>query len=595
MKKTMNVFQVGVFGIALSLLGTVVYGAKAFAAEWTYTYDVMDRVKTATDPLGRVESYSYDLAGNLTQFTDRKGQGTVLSYDPLNRVSRVQYADNSTVSLVYDTVGRLDSVMDSVSWTISFGYDLLNRVVREISDRGVISYSYDALGRRTSMTVAGYAPITYHYDAVSRLTQVTQGNQTVTIGYDAAGRRTALVYPNGTVTTYAYDSASRLTALVHALGPSTVESLSYSYDAGGNRTVVQRSQGSAASLPASASAAYDASNQQTTRNSTTPNLTYDANGNLTSWTEVSGTITYTWDARNRLVAISGPSITASFVYDVFNRRIGKTVNGVATRYLYDRYDVVAEIGGGAYSATYLRGLNIDEPFARYTGGSATSAEFYHADGIGSIVALTDLAGIVQTTYTYEPFGVTSVAGTSSANPFQFAGRENDGATGLYYLRARYYHPVAARFMQEDSIRLANLGDELSAYLIEDPAGMLGFVNLYSYVDNSPTNFTDSLGYAKGGKQKINVNLPDGRTLTKQTPVNVIQQAINQAITQGWSRNTVDSLKALRKVVSRGGTIGLALMLLDPDDANAAEAQLLCQRGITLPECESRKPKSKSER
>ena len=114
-----------------------------------------------------------------------------------------------------------------------------------------------------------------------------------------------------------------------------------------------------------------------------------------------------------------------------------------------------------------------------------------------------------------------------------------------------------------------------------------------YVDNSPTNFTDALGYAKGGKQNINVNLPDGRTLIKQTPLSVIQRAINQAIAQGWSRNTVDSLKALRKVVSRGGTLALAFMLLEPDDANAAEQQLLCQRGIITPACEPNKPKSKS--
>jgi len=44
----------------------------------------------------------------------------------------------------------------------------------------------------------------------------------------------------------------------------------------------------------------------------------------------------------------------------------------------------------------------------------------------------------------------------SANPFQYSGRENDG-TGLYYYRARYYHPKLMRFVSEDPLRGRRLG------------------------------------------------------------------------------------------------------------------------------------------
>ncbi len=44
-------------------------------------------------------------------------------------------------------------------------------------------------------------------------------------------------------------------------------------------------------------------------------MTFDANGNLLTQTDASGTTTYTWDARNRLVGISGPTVTATFSYD----------------------------------------------------------------------------------------------------------------------------------------------------------------------------------------------------------------------------------------------------------------------------------------
>jgi RHS repeat-associated protein len=86
----------------------------------------------------------------------------------------------------------------------------------------------------------------------------------------------------------------------------------------------------------------------------------------------------------------------------------------------------------------------------------------------------DGGGAVTTSYTYGPFGQATSAGPSSANPFQFTGRENDG-TGLYYYRARYYSPPLARFLSED------------------PIGLLGGLNLYGYVGANPLTFSDPTG------------------------------------------------------------------------------------------------------
>jgi RHS repeat-associated protein len=201
-------------------------------------------------------------------------------------------------------------------------------------------------------------------------------------------------------------------------------------------------------------------------------LVHDENGNLISKTDATGTTTYTYDARNRLIALSGPGVTATFTYDALGRRNSKTVNGVSTQHLNDGGDIVQEIGGGAVGATYLRGLNVDEPFVRQSSG----AEYYHTDALGSVLALSNSSGVSATSYAYEPFGKNSVNG-ASANPFQFTGRENDG-TGLYYYRARYYSPQLQRFLTEDPLEFAG-----------------GDVNLYSYVWNSPTNYTDQFGLA----------------------------------------------------------------------------------------------------
>ena len=142
-----------------------------------------------------------------------------------------------------------------------------------------------------------------------------------------------------------------------------------------------------------------------------PALAVTDHGNLTN----DGTNTYTWDARNRLVAISG-RVSASFTYHALGRRVSKTINGVTTSYLYDGNDIVAEIGGT--SAIYLRTLGIDEPLVHQSSGN----EYYHSDALGSVLTLTNDAGAVQTSYDYEPFGKTTVTGTST-NPFQYTGRD----------------------------------------------------------------------------------------------------------------------------------------------------------------------------
>jgi RHS repeat-associated protein len=95
---------------------------------------------------------------------------------------------------------------------------------------------------------------------------------------------------------------------------------------------------------------------------------------------------------------------------------------------------------------------------------------------------------VQTQYSYERFGMATMTG-GSTNELGYTGREDDG-TGLFYYRARYYHPRSQRFVSEDPLyRLARLGCTSWA------AGSQRF-NLYSYVENDPLGFTDPLGLEK---------------------------------------------------------------------------------------------------
>lgn len=451
----------------------------ARGGQTSFTYDAKDRLATKTDPLMQSESYTYDGLDNLVQLVDRKGKITTFGYDGLNRrvsaafgqtlVGGIPSTPDATVNYTFDVGNRITQISDSAGGTLTRSYDGLDRLTEETTPQASVSYAYDAANRRTGFTVAGQTAVGYSYDNANRLTGITQGSAQVGFSYDAASRRSTLTLPNGVVATYGYDVASQLTSISYVSGGTALGNLTYVYDVAGRRT---QQAGSLAnlSLPvAIGSASYNAGNQLT--NWGGASLTYDANGNLTG----DGSLTYSWDSRNRLSALSGGA-TASFSYDGLSRRSSKTVSGVSTGYAYDGPNIVQELAGGSPRANLLTGLGLDEAFSRTDAVFGTRT--FVTDALGSTLALTDGSGTVKTSYSYEPYGAATSSGEVSGNAFQYTGRENDGA-GLYYYRARYYHPGFGRFVAED------------------PIGLAGGDNVYAYVGGSPSNFADPLGLQRG--------------------------------------------------------------------------------------------------
>jgi RHS repeat-associated protein len=145
-------------------------------------------------------------------------------------------------------------------------------------------------------------------------------------------------------------------------------------------------------------------------------------------------------------------MTATFQYDALGRRTRKTINGTATAFLYDDLNPVQELAAPVPVANLLTGLSIDEFFTRT---DAAGPQAFLVDALQSTLALSDAAGTISTEYTYEPFGMTTATGAPAANAFQYTGRENDG-TGIYYYRARYYHPGLQRFLSEDPLSATTL-------------------------------------------------------------------------------------------------------------------------------------------
>ena len=438
--------------------------------ETTMTYDAMDRVATETNPLEETSEASYDKAGNLTKVVTGGGDVSVFEYDELGRLEQASFgvegeSAESAVEYEYDDANRLVAVDDSASGEYSLEYDELDRLTEVSGPNGAVGYLYDDAGRRTAMALPGQEPLVYEYDDANRLTELSRGATTVSLARDDAGRVAVLTLPNEIEQLYDYDKAGQATSITYKDGIETLGDLQYAYDANGLTKAVWGSYARLALPNAIGTGAFNAANQLIERGES--EFTYDANGNLVD----DGANEYDWNARGELTAITGEA-NASFSYDPFGRRISKTLGEDTTGLLYDGGNVVQEYSGEELTGSVLTGLGLDQLFSRTTGEGGQS---YLTDRLGSVIALTDSSGAIDTTYTYEPFGNAVRSGEESDNPFQFTGRENDG-TGLQYNRARYYDPAAGRFISQD------------------PAGFAGSgSNLYWYAYGSPLAFTDPTG------------------------------------------------------------------------------------------------------
>ena len=213
----------------------------------------------------------------------------------------------------------------------------------------------------------------------------------------------------GTTLTYAYDNMYQL--LTAKQGTTTKESYTGAcperYSSREAMRVSRRNPvGNRLSSVGVSPYSYNSSNQLTSIPGTT--YTYDNNGNTKTKTTAAGTTTYTWDYDNRLtqVALPGTAGTVTFKYDPFGRRVQKAFtqggNTTTTNYLYDGPNLIEEMdNAGNVLARYANQMRVDEPLTELRSGTTS---YYQQDGLGSVTSLSNGAGMLANTYTFDSYG-----------------------------------------------------------------------------------------------------------------------------------------------------------------------------------------------
>ncbi|MFH1009994.1 MAG: RHS repeat-associated core domain-containing protein [bacterium] len=498
-----------------------------------FSYDFLNRMTRIADGIGTtlwtyaagcgaVESvdgpfdndtlfYSHDLGNRLLSVTSALS-AVSYSYDFLDRVTNVVSGGGPpTARYIYLANGRLPSEFLRGNGTRTrYEYDLLNRLTNLVhetdADEVLSSYAYtlNSADERIAVTIGGPGTprtINYAYDAIGQLTgaESEQPGYSFNYSYDPAGNP-VLQDNNDFVFTNVFNNLNQHTSnawsgSLTVLGTVNITNGTVSVNGYPAQILASGTFVATNLLVVSGSNIFTAiltdpfgraSTSRVSAIAQDRGFAYDPNGNLTNDSQFA----YVWDDADRLKEVrsleSGQPVM-NCRYDGLGRRRERVVwnNGAGStnHYIYNSWLVLAVLDGSTnVLETYTHGPDLSGTIdgAGGIGGiiaceDAGQWSYFHCDGNGNVVTITDTNQNIVTSIEYGPFGALMTHSGSYQPRYRFSSKEWDELVGLYYYGYRYYCP------------------EIGRWLSRDPIEEEGGENLYSAIHNNPVNSGDILG------------------------------------------------------------------------------------------------------
>jgi len=504
-------------------------------SEVSFEYDTRGRLASAAFA-GATNSFTYYRNGLLQTASNTCGAITN-TYDRVNRLTcTVGTTPESRVDYAYLPAGQVSSAV-SIGGQTRYTYDAGERMTGIESAEGGFVYTFhphNGLVASCACTNSGLI-VSYEYDILDRVIGITWSNAAGVVRsfeytYDDDGMITRIEREDGTATAYSYDALDRLTGeeQLNAAG-KPVASTAYAYDLSGNRLSCTRdttvttysypggSEGNrlagwstgerqfpnapptlfvfgSSPLPPAPPTAPVPPPPAEPPPGTSGSCAYNVAGCVTGIVNAGVALALDWDDQYRLRDVSsGGQTVESYTYDALGRRVLIVTDGTTNLLVHSGPHVVAELdAAGTLLRSYTYGPGIDNILAMtvHTNAAVTNTYHFVKDHLGTVHAVTDGAGTVVESYTYDAWGnVTAfnaaahpIPTTRIGNRYLFQGREYSWKTGLYYFRARYYNPTTGRWLSKDPIGIAGGLNQYVAFLnngvlFRDPNGEVGVAGL----------------------------------------------------------------------------------------------------------------------
>ena len=494
-----------------------------------YRYNLLNKLSEIIDQTGEKDYFTYDIEGRVRQHTDRRGNEVQYSYNLYDSLTeKLERKSGLRESYEYYPDGSIKSaIAEGMRYSYSY-YANGNLKEKSASGKRLLSYEYDLNGNKIKQTDVTGKTTEYIYDELDQLLEIHDGGKCITaFKYNDDGTIKEAVSANGMKNLYGYDTDKNLTSLSVNFNGEILAKNRYAYDSNGNRTIKRQLRGTTYYT-------YDSINQLT--NVKYPDyeeqLFYDKAGNRSKRIVNDVTEHYLYDKRNRLIRQVFQQSTGTTAKHYIYDNAGNLMNDGERIYKNDAFNRVTRVETSTgqvqinrYDAEGLRyemeenkklvqfifnenreiiveksDDNIKRLIRSYdlwASECEPEKTWYHyaSDEQGSIVFITDEEKICNK-YDYDAWGNLTICEEIIPNRFLYTGQQFDQITQQYYLRARFYNPVVARFTQEDVYR----GDGL---------------NLYAYCDNNPVIYYDPSGYSacNGPKDKN----PIGKNPRKRLP------------------------------------------------------------------------------
>lgn len=481
-----------------------------------FSYDADGRLIEEQDFTGSITRYERDADGRVVKTIKPSGKVIEFEYGRANRVSRILYSSGDETTFRYDTRGLLIEA-DNGQCPIAFEYDELGRVIREAQGEHEIINTYDLFDRRTArhsdqgestsfqwtpngqisqVHTNGFAPINFDYDhrgfeKVREFASISLNNKFNERGllaeqvldhaqsrritsrqyeYDAAGNLTRKNDEQWGTTRYVYDELERITQTLHP--DKTIES--FSYDLTDNINAYARKLAENVSPGDQESWIYEKGNRMVKKEDVT--FSYDQDGQLIERTNREGKSRFYWNDAGQLASVKTTDGTVwKYTYDALGRRVAKECPTEKREFHWDGDVVLSDIKHKNETVQRDRWEYHPYDFSPLFKVQDDKQYLCVNDQIGTPMELVNEAGVVEWSHRSWTFGETKEFSADSVTcDIRFQGQWFDGESGLCYNRFRYYDA------------------EASAYVSNDPIGLLGGYNQRAYCINT-TKYIDPLG------------------------------------------------------------------------------------------------------